>query len=270
MAKTTAVAVPKKNLPANWEEQMKADAAAGRQQEASVGVSRRLGTKGGVLTYQGQPMPGNKLEAVVLYASKENAYYEGEFDPSNPSSPVCFSFATQKEDEKAMVPHPDSEKKQHDNCKDCPKNKFGSAEKGRGKACKNQRHLILIHADSLKKKGGVDEAETVTASVPPTSLQGWAAYVKNLDSTTGKPPYAFVTELALQPRQEGGFTMTFAPMKEIDKKLMPDVFAKSRQAEQEAAERPPYMMNEAPAGKGKPAGRGARTEAPKTAPRRKF
>lgn len=251
----TAVAVRKNTLPVDWEKQMKADAAKGRQQEASVGMSRRLKTQGGILTYNDAPVPGNKMPVVVLYASKENALYEGEFDAANPSTPICFAFATQDTDEKDMVPHEGSPKKQHADCFTCPHNKFGTADKGRGKACKNQRSLTVIHADSLKAgKGGIANAEAVTASVPPTSLKGWAAHVKKIEELDGNPTYAYVTELALAPRQQGGFTMTFDVLNRVDKKLLSEVFLRAKAAEKEAAERPAYQPLEdakgAPKGKG--------------------
>lgn len=238
----TAVAKQKVNLPANWEAQMKQDAERGRKQVAAIGVSRRLKTRGGVLQYMDQPVPGNKMPVVVLYAAKENAYYEGEYDADNPTAPVCFAFAQEDVDEKDMVPHEASEKKQHSNCRECPKNKFGSAEKGRGKACKNTFQLSLVHADSLKAKGGVTDAEVVTASVPPTSLGAYAAHVKQIDKLSGKPVYAFKTEIGLVPNPKGGFNMTFAALDEVrDKKVLGELFMKSKDAEKDSAERPPYQ-----------------------------
>lgn len=239
------VAVRKNTLPANWEAQMKLDAEKGRKQVAAIGVSRRLKTRGGVMQYMDQPVPGNKMPVVVLYAGKENAFYEGEFDADNPTSPVCFSFAGQDDDEKDMVPHEASEKKQHENCRDCKHNKFGSAEKGRGKACKNTFQLSLIHADSLKGKSGVADAEMVTASVPPTSLGAYAQHVKQIEKLSNKPVYGFVTEIGLTPNPRGGFNMTFSPVSELrDKKVLGEVFMRSKDAEKESAERPPYQAIE--------------------------
>lgn len=244
MAKGTEVAARKNTLPANWEAQMKLDAEKGRKQVAAIGVSRRLKTRGGVLQYMDQQVPGNKMPVVVLYAGKENAFYEGEFDADNPTSPVCFSFASQDDDEKDMVPHPESQKKQHDNCHKCPKNQWNSAEKGRGKACKNTFQLSVIHADALKSKkaGVIADAEVVTASVPPTSLGAYAGHVKQIEKLSGKPVYGFVTELGLTGNPKGGFNMTFTTLDEVrDKKLLGEIFLRSKDAEKESAERPPYQ-----------------------------
>jgi len=48
-------------------------------------------------------------------------------------------------------------------CSECPNNEFGSAMKGKGKACKDLRVLYILSGDSLLPKVVV---------VPPTSLKG--------------------------------------------------------------------------------------------------
>lgn len=221
MAKT-AVAVRKNTLPANWEKQMAEDAKKGRQKVATIGVSMRVKTRGGILQFQDTPLPGNKLPCVILADTFENAFYEGEFDPDNPTSPVCYAFG---DVESEMVPHEKSEKRQADSCKECPHNKWGSAEKGRGKACKNQVRTMLIHADSLKRD--IKDATVAMLNVPPTSLPGWAGHVKALDELGGKPVYAAVTEVGASPSPNGGFKLTFNITKVLnDKKQLGQIFAK--------------------------------------------
>lgn len=236
-------------LPANWEAQMKDDAAKGRQQVAKIGTSQRLKTQGGVLTYMDAPMPGNAMDAVILAKAFENSYYEGAFDPQNTEPPVCFAFASTSDlDDGGMVPHKDAPKPQAKTCGECPHNKFGSAEKGRGKACKNGIHVALIHADSLRK--GVPDAEVVTLSVPPTSLPLYKGFVKKMEQLAGaKPVYGFTTNISLTPRQQGGFFVNLNPVKEIDRKLMPQVFAKAKAAEKAVDERPPFPPKDEAAAK---------------------
>jgi hypothetical protein len=219
----TAVAVRKETLPANWEKQMKEDAAKGRQKVAAIGISMRVKTRGGIIQFQDTPVPGNKLPCVILADTFENAFYEGEFDPDNPTSPVCFAFG---DVESEMVPHEKSEKPQADSCSECEHNKWGSAEKGRGKACKNQVRTIIIHADALKK-GDIKDTTVAMLNVPPTSLPGWAKHVKQLDDLGGKPVYGAVTEVGAQPSPNGGFKLTFDILGTIqDKKKLAAVFAK--------------------------------------------
>jgi hypothetical protein len=234
----TAVAARKSTLPANWEAQMKEDAAKGRAQVASIGVSRRLKTQGGVLQYMDAPVPGNKLGAVVLAQAFENALYAGDYDSANPQSPVCFAFG---DDDKSLVPHEAAPKKQATTCAECKHNVFGTADKGRGKACKNQVVLMLMHRDALKRPDTIADAELVQASVSPTALKGWGAHVRKIDSLGNLPIYGYETELSLVNRQSGGHMFTFEVGKLVDRKLLPHVFQKAKDAQRELNERQPYQ-----------------------------
>lgn len=241
MKKTTAVVKAKSNLPANWEAQMKEDALKGRKRVENIGVSQRIKTRGGVLQYQDTPVPGNKLRCVVLCDTFENAFYEGEYDADNPQPPVCYAFG---EDDTEMIPHEKAENIQHEDCKSCPNNKWGSAEKGRGKACKNQVRMFLIHADALKKPAGIADSMHVMLNVPPTSLAGWAKHVKDIELLGNKPVYAVITEVGAQPQESGGFKLTFAITGTItDKKVLGEVFAK-RKAVMADLEQPYQPMQE--------------------------
>lgn len=218
----TDVAVRKSTLPANLEKQMREDAKKGRARVATIGVSARVKTRGGILQFQDTPVPGNRLQCVILADTYENAFYEGAFDPENPTSPICFALG---EDDTKLVPHPSSEKKQNEDCKTCENNKWGTADKGRGKACKNQVRALLIHADSLK--ADIKDAMVATLNVPPTSLAAWAGHIKQLDELHNKPIYGAVTEVGASPSPNGGFKLTFGVVKTItDKKLLSEIFLK--------------------------------------------
>jgi len=218
-----AIAVARNNLPVNWEAQMRADAAGYKEAVANIGVGQFMSTRGGVLTYQQTPVPGNKMRVVILDAILVNAFYPGSFDPDNPVPPVCWAFG-RKESE--MAPTGEIPDQQNDACSGCKQNKFGSAEKGRGKACKNGVRLGVLHADSLKG-AGIAEAAVAFLNIPPTSLPSWSQYVKSLEATTGLPPYGVVTEIALVPDAKTQFKLTFTLVEKIkDRKLLGAVFAK--------------------------------------------
>lgn len=229
MAKGTAVTTAKVNLPADWEKRMRADAEKYKAQEANVGVGQFLSTRGGVLQFQGTPVPGNKLRCVVLHSIHVNAFYPGKFDADSPTSPVCYAFGT---DEKELAPHEEAADKQAERCADCPQNKFGSAETGRGKACKNGRRLSLIHVDSLRSATTVGDDTPSILGLPPTSLPSWATYVKTLESSLGLPPYAVITEIGIVPDPKSQFKVTFTLVEKIrDRKVMAAVFMKHAEAE---------------------------------------
>lgn len=242
--RSQAVAPRKSTLPANWEAKMQEYATKGRQQVAKMGTSQRLKTSGGILTYMDAPVPGNAMDAVILAAAPENAYYEGAYDPQNTTPPVCYAFGQWDtvidSNGSGLSPHPDSPKKQAATCAECKWNKFGTAEKGKGKACKNSVQVMLFHADALKKKGGVSEAEVVSLSIPPTSGGGFKAWIKEMESLSNLPPFGFATNISVTPRQQGGHFVNLHPVKALDKKVVAEIFPRAEVAMKELNERPPY------------------------------
>lgn len=204
MAKTTGKAV------VSWQDEVAKDAKAVAAQEASVQLGSFISLRGGRFSFNGNQLKDDHMDVVVLDHVAENAYYEGRFDPDAPASPVCFAFGT---DEKTMAPHPDAPKPQHPTCQGCPQNQFGSADTGKGKACKNQRKLALIHADQL---GDVANAEVAFMRLPPTSVKPWAAYVQTLAATTNRPPYAMVTTVSIGPDPKTQFKLSFRPEQPLD------------------------------------------------------
>jgi hypothetical protein len=247
-----ALVKAKSNLPVGWEKQMKDDAAKGRKRIEHIGVSQRVNTRGGILQFQGVPVPGNRLPCVILCDTFENAYYKDPFDPQNPKSPICYAFG---EDDMELVPHEKAEKPQHEDCRTCEHNKWGSADKGRGKACKNGVRMFVMHADSIKKPATIPDASVALLNVPPTSLPGWAAHVKTVDELGNKPIYGVVTEVGVAPTTAGGFKLTFNVLRQItDKNIQGLIFAKRKSVSGDLEQ--PYPAIDAPArvkakGKGK-------------------
>jgi hypothetical protein len=105
-----------------------------------------------------------------------------------------------------MVPHEVSVEKQHDNCRECPMNKFGSADRGAGKACKNIRRLMLIQEKDLDD---LDNAKPIFLKVPVTSAKNWTSYVRKLESTLELPPLGVVTEITTKPHAKHQFEVLF-------------------------------------------------------------
>src|SRR6202012_2084920 len=148
--------------------------------------------KGGILSFNGNTFPDNTVAAVVIDFVLENVYYEGKFDPETPTNPKCFAFGREDAD---MAPHEVSTENgdaQNDVCKGCQWNEWGSAETGRGKACKNRRRLALIPAGAFNSKTNqltpydADEFETATMgflALPVTSVKAFSGYVKQLGAS---------------------------------------------------------------------------------------
>lgn len=196
---------------AKWDERLAQLAGIAAKTEESVGGGGQfISTKSGQLSFDGAEIPGNKMRVVVIDHILENAAFEGRFDPDAPQSPVCFAFGRDADE---MVPHDNSVDKKNDTCSGCPLNEWGSADQGRGKACKNIRRLALITEDQLED---IASAQPVFIKVPVTSGKAWAGYVKQLNSTLGRPPLAVVTEISLVPDPKTQFKMQFKLCEEIE------------------------------------------------------
>lgn len=202
--KTTGTAVAK------WDEELAALAQKAKGLEDSVGGGNFISTKGGRLTYQGAEIPGNSMNVIIVDHILENHMYEGRFDPDTPQSPICFAFG---EDEDDMVPHEASADPKCESCKDCPFNEWGSADQGKGKACKNIRRLAVIPEDGMED---IESAELAMIKVPVTSVKGWAGYVRQIADTLGRPPLGVVTEISLVPDSKTQFKMQFSLVEKIE------------------------------------------------------
>ena len=232
---------------AKWDEELAALAQKAKELEDSVGGGNFISTKGGRLTYQGAEIPGNSMNVIIVDHILENHIYEGRFDPDTPQSPICFAFG---EDEDDMEPHEKSESPQHESCKGCPFNEWGSADQGRGKACKNIRRLAVIPEDGLED---IESAELAMIKVPVTSVKGWAGYVRQIADTLGRPPLGVVTEVSLVPDSKTQFKMNFKLVEKIDDgEVIQALLAKRKQAETDL--RTPYAPTpeeEAPPARGR-------------------
>ncbi len=135
------------------------------------------------------------LVCVILDWVTANVYFEGIYNPKEPAPPVCFAIGREVA---TMVPSEKSPKRQHTACnavdgnKMCPKNEFGSDEKGgKGKACKNTRRLLIVPHDA-------DEStQPWIITVSPTALKYFDKYVNTL-ADIGTHPVEVVTEISFE------------------------------------------------------------------------
>lgn len=114
---------------------------------------------------------GSTFEAEILRQTLVNTYYETGYDPANTTVPTCFSVG-------GHAPESTSTNKQADECSKCPKNEFGSGKNpdgtpGKGKACANQRRLIL----QIK-----DIELPCRLTLPPTSKRSMENFLRELQS----------------------------------------------------------------------------------------
>lgn len=142
------------------------------------------------------------LRVIILAQSACQFYYEDEYDPDSPSSPICYALAGDNPFapdgvtlESRLAPPDDAPKKQSEVCATCPKNKPGSYEgSGTGskwrRACQGRRRLAFLFADDKS-----DNPEIGSIEISPGGLRPWTNYIKSLVGINGLPFYMVVTEL---------------------------------------------------------------------------
>lgn len=182
-----------------------------------------VGLRAGQLSLNKMPIPGNKLDCIVIASTHANLYYEGDYDPDNLTNPACYAYSESGVD---MVPHASAPKPQSPNCKSCPHNQWGSATKGKGKACKNSRHLALIPADTKDVMG----AELAVLKLPVTSVTNWSNYVNKVATLFGRPPLGMVTQIGTVPDPKSQFKVVFSQVKPVENELLVGIMDRSPSA----------------------------------------
>ena len=198
--KTGALALPDE-LSGELEKYINRDRASASGAGGGMSFIR---TRGGQFAFNDSILE-QPLRVVVLGAVRENLYYPAAFDPDVSQSPTCFALDTAG-NEAEMGPPAEMKGKEAEKCSECWANAFRSAERGKGKACKNNVRMVI-----LPYQEGADFSKITGArlSIPPTSLKNWSAYTNKITEGMRAPLFAVVTELTTQPAERGGFTMDF-------------------------------------------------------------
>ncbi len=195
----------------SWNEELAKEAKALASKERPA--LSQISTRGGVLTYQNQQIPGNKLPCIVIASVFENRYYDKRFDPNKREAPKCFALSPEQ---KGMTPHPDVKTKQAETCDACPHYQWGSDPNGgKGKACKAVRRLALLPATAAKD-GTVKTAEIALISIPTMSGKNWANYTNSCAAEFGRPPWAVITEISVVPNPRSQFEVKFQALGILD------------------------------------------------------
>jgi hypothetical protein len=178
---------------------------AQNQSAKEVLTTTNISFEGGRVSIAGQQAEGNKLACIIVDSAYENALYDGPYDPNNKRGPICFAVG---KEEGELAPHENSSAPQNADCKTCEHNQFGSS--GKGKTCKNVRRLVVISADAESTEA-VQESEAFLAKIPPTSLKGWALYVKGVTSNMQRPLWSIASEISAVP-EKSYFRVVFKPI----------------------------------------------------------
>ena len=212
--KKTAAKKPGKAM-VSWSEELAKRAQVAASIEENVGSGGAfISLKGGRMTFNGAEVPGNKMNVVVLDHILEYTYYADGYDADNPQPPDAYALGR---DENTLRWHENSiPEYAGELCKDSDINQWGSADKGKGKACKNQRRLALITEDEATDVEAIEEATPAFLRIPVMSVKGWAGYVRQLEKTLQRPPLGVVTEISVVPDPKSQFKLQFRLVEAIE------------------------------------------------------
>lgn len=192
-----------------------------KKMTGGVGGGSRISIRGGKfrMVVGGEQVAvkkGDTLNVVIVNAADiARTYYEGTFDPENPSSPVCWSGDTRKPSED--VPE---DQRQSDTCATCPMNIKGSGQ-GDSRACRFSQRLAVVLEGELDK--------VYQLQVPATSIFGEAkgndmglqSYVKFL-SAHNTPAVAVITEMRFDEDSTAP-KLYFKPVRGLDEEELRQV-----------------------------------------------
>ncbi len=174
------------------EEQLRKE-LAGLKDTVEAPSSNKIGTKGKVFTTpDGKSGPG-PLQMIIIDSVGFNQYYPGVYNPQVKAPPKCWAI---NKNLKELAPGASVAKPEHPDCEGCPRNAWGSGTGGRGKACKNQRRLLVVPPDFTA------QTEPMTLYVSPTGLKAWNRYVdKDLNADMSLLAVQVITEVSFDPNQ---------------------------------------------------------------------
>ena len=233
-------------------------------EEEKVGGSF-ISTRGGILKYGEEELPGAEMLVVVLDAVHENTYYPDRFDPDAVLPPKCFAFGRNEKDMEAHVNVPDPDDPDAEDsyfelqsdtgmCIDCPHSQWGSADTGRGKACTNRRRLAVIPAGRFVttgkgRKATTDlevfedpehfrQADIAFLKLPVTSVRNWSKYVHSLRKEYAAPPFAVLTHIYVERDEKTQFKILFDCVEPVEDEDLLDILLARNEEAMEAIEQP--------------------------------
>lgn len=206
----------------NWEERMAQEAkAVAELYRPSVG---RISFKSGVMSYAGNPIPGNSVNVIILNSAFERNFYADRYSPDRIVNPACFSISLSNVDQ---TPHEAVTNPISKTCDPCKYNQWKSDLNGRdGKACKELIRLIMIPATDMTNEA-IAKAEIAIAKIPVTSVKSWGNYVGKIRALYSRPPYGVVTRVSITPHIKNQFTVNFDEVAAVDVELVGAVIARA-------------------------------------------
>lgn len=254
--KTAASPTKTENLPVSWDDELAKEAQVAAKMEAGAAGFQWFSIKGGILSWGGTPLPHNAMAVVIVDHVLERAFYEGDFDEDNPANPVCFAFGREPSELKPHENVVEDGSDQHDFCAGCGMDQWGTADKGKGKACKDLRRLAVIPAGTLNAKTGelesifedpthYERAQMGGLKIPVTSVKAFATFVQSAAASLSRPPHGLIVKIRVEPHPKNQMQVIVEPLTKCPDVIMPAIVARRKEAQ--ALIVSPYPKTEEPA-----------------------
>lgn len=132
--------------------------------------------------------PQDEIFVVILAVEpgaglNQKTYYKNGYQQGDSSPPDCSSSD-------GVRPDPWVQDPVNATCRGCPKNVFGTATQGKGKACKDSKRLWVVEPDNI-------DGTVFALGVPVTSLKEMSAYGAMLKAN-GIPVSAVITKISMK------------------------------------------------------------------------
>lgn len=219
---------PTQHAVVPWDEEMEPYGKQAQAMVASVQSGRYLSTRTGIISFQGQQI-GNTVDIIVLDSVLENSYYEDRFEAGNIKAPVCFAMARHAQD---MKPFEGCDKPQNTQCRGCNWNEFGTADTGRGKACKNAARIALFPVTEDMDAASIAKSQIYYLRTTVTSTRDWWSYF-NADIISQKGRSNVITRVTLTPDARNQFSMGFETVDQLPPDVIRAVRSRLVEAEQD-------------------------------------
>ncbi len=231
----------------DWQTAVQQHVGKGSAIVSGTGGAQYISTKGARFTYQEEQLE-SPLKVVLLDAVRENVYYKGAYDPDNTRPPSCFAIADTEAD---LAPPADLKTKEHPTCKGCWANEFGSADTGRGKACKNSVRLALQPAGVGASPADMLAIEPALLRLPVTSVKAFAKYLRKLEGGLKRAMFAAITAVGIEEDKKTQHRITFELLEAVNDGGLGAVIMAKRQEVQDDLRRLPDPPPEEDETKGK-------------------
>jgi hypothetical protein len=131
------------------------------------------------------PEAEKEIVGIIVDHHPVNAYWQNKYSGAN-NPPDCSSM-----DGKVGIDADGNRKP----CNSCPMNEWGTAEDGRGKACKNMHRVYILREGEMLP---------LLLTLPPTSLKNISDYLGLRIVSKGLRSYGVVSKVSLKKAQNAG------------------------------------------------------------------